>query len=128
MNKESICRLRDVQRAISALEQSIERMYGLNINEAMLLCTLRQLSDEAPQGEPLSITAGRIAELLGLTCSNASKVIASVERKGLVERSPGIADKREKLFVLTPQGTARLAEMNCDEVPMPDILVKILEG
>ena len=42
MDHTKICKLRDLYRAISALERRFERLYDLNINEAMLLCTLRE--------------------------------------------------------------------------------------
>ena len=42
MESNKICRLRDIYRAIAALENEFEKAFGLNINEAMLLCTLNE--------------------------------------------------------------------------------------
>ena len=66
MDKKCICHLRSIYRAITALEQEMQKLHGININEGMLLCLL---------SENKSLTSGEIAEALGLTCSNTSKII-----------------------------------------------------
>ena len=95
MDHTKICKLRDLYRAISALERRFERLYDLNINEAMLLCILRES-----------------------TPSNASKVIASVERLGFVSRTRCKQDKRQMYFSLTAAGSERLAAMQCEEIDL----------
>ena len=42
MDKQIICRLRDINRAIAELERQFSQRFDLNINEAMLLCTLKE--------------------------------------------------------------------------------------
>ena len=116
MESNKICRLRDIYRAIAALENEFEKAFGLNINEAMLLCTLN---------ERVRMTSGEIAETLGLSCSNASKVIGSAENKLLVNRNLDRVDKRQMHFSLTKKGSDLLNEMNCDDMPLPDILTEI---
>lgn len=69
---EPFCKIRDFYRAITDFETRFEKRYGLCLNEGMLLCCLRQ--------EP-RLSSGDIAKLLGLTHSNTSKVIRSVEKK-----------------------------------------------
>lgn len=54
---------------------------------------------------PLSITA--LAERMGVTQQAASKAVADLERRGLLNRRPGPADARTKLLHLT--GHARRA-------------------
>lgn len=82
----------------------------------MLLCTLKDNS---------GLTSGEIAEALGLTNSNASKVIGSAENKLLVNRNLDRVDKRQMHFSLTKKGSDLLNEMNCDDMPLPDILTEI---
>ena len=41
MEKKKICKIREIYRAIAALESLFEKQYDLNINEAMLLCHLK---------------------------------------------------------------------------------------
>lgn len=116
MDKKKLCRIRDVYRAIVALENQFQQSFNLNINEAMLLCTLKDNS---------GLTSGEIAEALGLTNSNASKVIGSAENKLLVNRNLDRVDKRQMHFSLTKKGADLLNEMNCDDMPLPDILTEI---
>ena len=59
MDHFCLCRIRDLYRAILNFEQYFEQHYDLNLNEAMLLCTLSARSSQ---------TAGEVAEALGLKC------------------------------------------------------------
>ena len=77
MNKNCICRIRNVYRAIAAFETEFQKQLGLNINEAMLLCIV---------SEKENISSGEIAEEMELSNSNASKVIASLEKSGYINR------------------------------------------
>ncbi len=110
MDNRCICKIRDIYRAITHFELQLQRATGLNINEAMLLCLL---SD----GE--TRLAGRIADELGLTRSNASKVIASLERHGLILRQTCQEDSRCQLFHIGPRGLEKLERIHCDDLQMP---------
>ena len=83
----------------------------------MVLCCL----------ENASLSSGEIAESTGMTCSHTSKMIGSVEGKGLVERVLGERDKRQMYFHLTVKGRECLQGMVCGSVPVPDILQPIFE-
>lgn len=113
-----MCRLRDIYRAISEVESHMEAAFGLNLNEAMLLC---QLSENA------NMTAGEISERLGLTQSNASKVIRSLERKKLLQRSFDRMDKRVMHYQLTKTGKEKLQEVDCEHLTFPPLLQKVIE-
>lgn len=115
---ESLCRIRDLYRSIVEFEASFQTQHTLCLNEGMLLCTLQARSQ---------CSSGEIAEQLGLTPSNTSKVICSVERKGLVQRVLGEADKRQMYFSLTDLGEQKLREIHCDEIEIPAVLQKTLE-
>lgn len=119
MESKKICRIRDVYQAISALETQFERMFKLNINEIMLLCTLNEFDN---------LTSGEIAEKLGLTHSNASKVICSVEKDLLIKRHLDKNDKRQMRFSLTKMGAKRLADIKCDEIELPELLSKVIDA
>ena len=86
---EKLCKIRDIQRAVNQFEQGFEKRYGICLNEAMALCPLLKAG---------SLSSGEIGELLGLSSSNASKVIKSIENKRLVERMTGEKDKRQMYF------------------------------
>ena len=113
MDSSSICRIRDTYRAIIAFEAYVEAHYDLNLNEAMLLCAL---------SERTQMTAGEVAEALGLTHSNTSKVIASAERQRLIKRRMDKDDKRRMFFTLTPGGEERLAILKSDTMELPELL------
>ena len=113
MDSSCLCRIRDIYRAIVDVEQYFEQHYDVNLNEAMLLCTLSARSWQ---------TAGEVAETLGLTNSNASKVIASAERLKLIQRQLCKDDKRRMRFSLTALGEELLAKLHADDMPLPEIL------
>ena len=113
MDSSNICRIRDTYRAIIAFEAYVEEHYDLNLNEAMLLFAL---------SERTQMTAGEVAEALGLTHSNTSKVIASAERQRLIKRRMDKDDKRRMFFTLTPGGEERLATLKSDTMELPELL------
>lgn len=116
MDNNCICKLRNVYRAIIGFENQLEQLVGLNINEAMLLCLL---SDEVTR------LAGEIAEQLGLTRSNASKVIASLEKQSLIRRQACKEDSRCQRFHITKKGREVLERIHCGDLQMPQELVAL---
>ena len=113
---DKLCKIRDIQRAVTAFEGRFEKKYGIGLNEGMALCSLNKAS-------PLS--SGEIGELLGLTLSNTSKIIASIEKKEFVERVIGTKDKRQMYFSLTAKGKKLISGIHCDDIEMPTILKEI---
>ena len=116
MDRDKICKLRDVYRAITTFEAEIERIFDLNINEVMLLCTLNERD---------RLTSSEIAEALWLSNSNASKVITSIEKQRLIKRIVDKADKRQMHFSLTQKGKTRLDEIKCRDIALPQLLRSI---
>lgn len=115
---ETLCRIRDLARAVADFEQQFERRYGLSLNEGVLLCRLCRHE---------TLTSGEIADSLQLSCSNASKVIRSVEQKGLVCRKLGDEDKRRMLFSLTPEGRRELERLKVCSVEPPELIRQWLQ-
>ena len=91
--------------------------HGLCLNEGMLLCTLSNAG---------KLSSGEIAEILGLTNSNASKVIRSVEKKGLIKRELGDQDKRQMNFLLTSKGLDVIKKIKTEKFEVPDLLGECL--
>lgn len=116
---EKLCKIRDIQRSVMAFEQRFLECYGLSLNEGMALCSICQSSDRR-------LTSGEISEALGLTSSNTSKVIASIEKKELVVRALGQTDKRQMYFTLTPAGEKLLATIKCIDIEIPELLKTVL--
>lgn len=113
---DTLCLIRDIYQSIGEFETLFQKEHNLCLNEGMLLCTLKTEK----------YSSGEIAEMLGLTHSNTSKVIKSVEEKGLVERVLGEKDKRQMFFSLTEKGKEKLSAIKCETVKIPDILKDIL--
>lgn len=112
---EKLCKIRDIQRGVMAFEQHFIERYGICLNEGMALCSIYK-------SENNKLTSGEIGELLGLTSSNTSKVISSIEKKELVERTLGKMDKRQMYFSLTAKGEKLLSSIKCDELIIPEII------
>lgn len=117
MKTETLCKLRDLYRTLAACERQLEEQHGLCLNEGMLLCTLSK------QGR---LTSGALAAALGLTYSNCSKVLRSVERKGYVKRDTGETDRRQMCFTLTPEGRNALQQMCTAPLQLPAPLETVL--
>lgn len=115
---EKLCRIRDINRSIIEFETAFHKKYDLCLNEGMLMCTLRKTG---------KCSSGEIAEKLGLTTSNASKIICSVEKKGYIERVLGSTDKRQMYFTLTKNGEQQLKTIECDKLEIPSTLREIVE-
>lgn len=116
---ERFCKIRDLYRSISEFEHSFVEAHGLCLNEGMLLCTL-QNSEEA------MLSSGTLAEALGLSCSNTSKLIKSVEKQGFISRVLGKEDKRQMYFKLTRKGIELMERIHCTEIAIPPILSELI--
>ena len=109
--------MRDLCIAISELENSLEERYGVSLNEAMVMCCIG--SDK--------VAAGDISKATGIRSSNLSKVLRSIEEKGLITRAFGDNDKRQIYFTLTTEAIDRLHALKCDGVRIPDMLKSFFE-
>lgn len=116
---ETLCKIRDIYRAIAEFEGGFAQRYGLSLNEGMLLCTLL----DSPK-----LTSTEIAEALGLSASNASKVIRSVEGKKLITRLVGKEDKRQMRFSLSAEGKQRITDIKSAVFELPDLLQQVVRA
>jgi DNA-binding MarR family transcriptional regulator len=112
----TLCRIRDIYRAIGEFELHFQDTYNLGLNEGMLLCSLNDQQH----------AANELAALLGLSHSNTSKVIKSVESKHLIRRIVGSDYKRQMYFALTEPGNQKLESIKCAELNLPEILKSVV--
>lgn len=112
MEVQDLCSLRDIYKLIKDFEARFQNEHDLTLNEGMLLCSL---STEI-------YTSGQIAEMLGLTNSNTSKIIKTAENKGYIKRILGKNDKRQMYFQITNSGLNKLSEIKCKK----DIINELL--
>ena len=108
-----ICHLHSLLRALNGIEADMQKATGLNLNEAMALCLLN--------GSEGDLMAGEIAEELGLTRSNTSKVIAVLEKEALIRRHVCPQDYRCQNFCITKKGKDKLEETK-SKLSLPDEL------
>lgn len=119
---KTLCIIRDLYRAVHEFETSFQAQFGLSLNEGMLICSL--------DGDR-KLTSGEIAEQLGLANPTTSKVIKSVENKGMIERVMGDRDKRQMYFSLTDKGAEQLEGIKNRSTDLPEPLenyIKINRG
>ena len=114
---ETLCKIRDVYRAIAEFEVQFTQMYDLSLNEGMLVCTLHNTP---------KLTSSEIAEALGLSASNTSKVIRSVEGKKLITRLIGKEDKRQMRFSLTTEGKNRISDIKNATFELSELLQQVV--
>ena len=98
--------------------RNLERQYGICLNEGMTLCSLSKAG---------RLSCGELSDLLGLTPSNMSKVLRSVEEKEFVRRELGTADKRQMYFSLTDRGRQLLASIDCGKIETPNPITALLQ-
>ncbi len=99
---EPICRIKEIYKTLYQFERIFSERHGLTINEAMLLCCLR---DDRPR------TAGTLCDFVGLSNPRVSKVITAVEGKGFLLRTINPHDRRQMLFSLSDEGYAKIQQM-----------------
>lgn len=115
---ETLCKIRDLYRSIADFESRFEKEYDLCLNEGMLLCSLLNID---------KLSSGSIAEYLGLSSSNTSKIIKHVEEKELIIRVIGDMDKRQMYFSLTNKGREVINKIKCNKIEMPQLLLNVVE-
>ena len=114
---EQLNTIRNLYRSLSDFEVKMDKEFGINMNEAILLHNL------AENGR---LSSGEIASLLELMPSNTSKVIKSAESKGLIYRILGNVDKRQMYFSLTPEGHKTLEKMNGLDLKIPETKLNLI--
>lgn len=119
MNNNCICKIRKIYRCISEFELQLQKAFGLNFNEAMLLCVL---------SEKEKMLSGEIADELQLSRSNASKVIASLEKEAYIRRNVCPHDSRCMSFHLTKKGRELIDRIHCSQFSLSEELRQIAES
>jgi len=72
--------------------------------------TLSQFQLIVAFGDQPEMTVGDVALAGGVAAPTATRMLATLEREGIVNRKPSEADRRQVLVTLTPKGEEVLAE------------------
>ena len=94
--------MRDSASRSAMLHQAIASRIGLNPTDLKCL--------DLARGEP-SLTAGRLAELTGLSASAITTALDRLERAGVVERHRDPADRRKVLIRPTGRRDPEIAQI-----------------
>lgn len=113
---EAICAIKDIYKTLYQFEKAFTEIHEITINEAMLLCCLKDNQEKS---------AGTICDYIGLSNSRVSKVITSVENKGFIDRTINKDDKRQMFFSLTPKGKEKVEQMMNAELRFDDLFEKL---
>ncbi len=113
---EPICRIKEVYKTLHQFENTFAERHGITINEAMLLCCLKN-------GEVK--TAGELCEYIGLSGPRVSKIITTVENKGYIRRGISSHDRRQMLFSLTEEGVAKIRQMQTAPVGLEELFAQL---
>ena len=113
---KTICAMRDVFKAMGNFETAFEKMYQITLNEAMILCALKEASEK--------VTATNLSKQTELSPSHTSKMLRILEEKGLIVRSLGSEDRRQMYFHLTHTGKQRVNKL---DTPMREITIRMVE-
>ena len=111
---KTICAMREVFRAMSSFETAFEKVYRITLNEAMILCILKDATER--------MTATNLSKSTDLSPSHTSKMLRILEEKGLIVRELGNEDRRQMYFHLSSTGKQRVSELEVDKVEMPELL------
>ncbi|MDL2209174.1 MarR family transcriptional regulator [Parabacteroides sp. OttesenSCG-928-O15] len=116
---ESICQIKNIYKALYSFEKEFVTKFNMTINEAMLLCCMK---------DGLPHSAYEIAEFIGLSNSRVSKIITSVEEKSWITREIGVDDKRKMIFSLSEEGERVVERMKKQDIPVEGILSKLIKN
>lgn len=108
----SICMMRDLVIALHQLEDQLFSLYGIGLNEAMILCAVSQ--------EVVSST--EIAQRIGQRTPNTSKILRTLMCKELIANHGTHSDRRKSLYYLTPLGLALLERLKSSPLDIPEYL------
>ena len=93
--------MREVFRAMSSFETAFEKVYRITLNEAMILCILKDATER--------MTATNLSKSTDLSPSHTSKMLRILEEKGLIVRELGNEDRRQCTFTCLQQANNGLA-------------------
>ena len=93
---KTICAMREVFRAMSSFETAFEKVYRITLNEAMILCILKDATER--------MTATNLSKSTDLSPSHTSKMLRILEEKGLIERRILNGNRRSFHIFLTAVG------------------------
>ena len=94
--------IRTTNRVQRDLETNVHRPAGMTLAAFRVLTNIRWLTQ---------VTPAEVARQLNIAPPTASSILSTLERYGLIKRSPAAADGRSVIVELTSQGEKVIAEL-----------------
>jgi len=108
----NLCRVKDLVVSIYRLEKRLRTRYGLTLNEILCLCSVSRL-EQSP---------GELAGELQISGSRISRILGSLEKKGLVQRRFSDRDRRSVLLRITRDGEKRISRIRTEGSAFPSLM------
>lgn len=113
---DDICKLKDIYKELYLFEKQFAKKHGISINEAMILCCLK---DGIPKA------ANDLCRFIGLSNSRVSRIISVVENKQFINREMCNKDKRQMIFSLSDKGLEKIEQMQSQNIDFEELTSKI---
>jgi len=113
-----LCAVRKIQTAVRLLEKELRIHTALSLNDALCLCSVKHGICEP----------GLLAREMDLSPSRLSRILDSLEQRGLVERTVATGDRRAITVQLTSKAIHLIEQYQCADMELPAELQWILKN
>lgn len=108
-----LCAIRKLQTSLRNFEDQLKEQTGLSFNDALLLCGVNKGIFEP----------SALAKELELSPSRLTRILDSLENRGLVKRTLSSMDRRSLTVSLTETGREMIKTYTCSGLHIPEELL-----
>ena len=112
-----LCDIRQLMVDLRNFEQTLKQETNLSLNEALCLC-------QTAKGV---LEPGTLARELELSPSRLSRILESLEQRGLLQRTISASDRRNVSLYLTKEGEIVVEKLHCTNIAMPPHIEMAIE-
>ncbi|MGI6433076.1 MAG: MarR family transcriptional regulator [Sphaerochaetaceae bacterium] len=112
----SLCNLRKLIVELRQFEQMFKKEWNLSLNEAVVLCQTSQGMNEPT----------KLASQMEISPSRLSRILQTLQQRGLLNRSVIPLDRRGVIIELTSDGIAVVEQLHCSSIALPSHIDQIL--
>ena len=104
----------DLAAAIDDLYLAMRRSRAVIGQASQTAVSIAQLALLEPLSDDNAMTVGSLAEAAGIAGPTATRMLKQLERTGVVQRCRNVADERQVLVRLTPQGISSVSSARAE--------------
>jgi len=112
------CTIRKLQLDLKHMEENLVKQTGLSLNEALCLC-----GTSKGVCEP-----GKLAKEMEISPSRLSRILDSLAKRGLIDRTISTEDRRNISLALTQEGSTMVDALHCTELEIPNHVAVALDS